>query len=234
MLKIERLQAFYGKVQVLFDVSLEVGEGEMVALIGANGAGKSTTLKNISGLSVPSSGFIEFRGRKINGSSPRAIVTMGISHCPEERRVWPRLTVWETLDMGAYTRKDKKAIKEDMDEIFTLYPVLRERRNQTAGTLSGGEQQMWAISRAIMSRPALLLLDEPSLGMAPILVEKTAEMILDIHKRGTTVLLVEQNAFLALTLSDRAYVLETGRTVLEGKGKELLQNEHVKKAYLGA
>lgn len=205
----------------------------MVALIGANGAGKSTTLKAISGLSPPTSGIIEFKGRMVNGLPPRAIVTMGISHCPEERRVWPKLTVWETLDMGAYTRKDKKAINEDIEEIFDLFPVLRERRNQLAGTLSGGEQQMLAIGRAIMSKPKLLLLDEPSLGLAPIMVEKTAEKIHEIHKKGTTILLVEQNAFLALTMSDRAYVLETGKTVLEGKGRELLQNEHVKKAYLG-
>ncbi len=233
MLRIEKIQTFYGNVQALFDVSLEVKEGEMVALIGGNGAGKSTTLKTISGLSAPSSGAIEFEGRKIHGLSPRAIVMMGISHCPEERRIWPKLTVWENLDMGAYTRKDWKSIREDQEKIFALYPVLEERRNQLAGTLSGGEQQMLAIGRAIMSRPRLLLLDEPSLGLAPIMVEKTAEMILGIHEKGTTVLLVEQNAFLALNMSDRAYLLETGRTVLEGKGKELLQNEHVQKAYLG-
>jgi branched-chain amino acid transport system ATP-binding protein len=233
MLRIEKIQTFYGNVQALFDVSLEVREGEMVALIGGNGAGKSTTLKTISGLSAPSSGAIEFEGRKIHGLSPRAIVMMGISHCPEERRIWPKLTVWENLDMGAYTRKDWKSIREDQEKIFALYPVLKERRNQLAGTLSGGEQQMLAIGRAIMSRPRLLLLDEPSLGLAPIMVEKTAEMILGIHKKGTTVLLVEQNAFLALNMSDRAYLLETGKTVLEGKGKELLQNEHVQKAYLG-
>jgi branched-chain amino acid transport system ATP-binding protein len=233
MLRIEKIQTFYGNVQALFDVSLEVREGEMVALIGGNGAGKSTTLKTISGLSAPSSGAIEFEGRKIHGLSPRAIVMMGISHCPEERRIWPKLTVWENLDMGAYTRQDWKSIKEDLEKIFALYPVLEERKTQLAGTLSGGEQQMLAIGRAIMSRPRLLLLDEPSLGLAPIMVEKTAEMILGIHKKGTTVLLVEQNAFLALNMSDRAYLLETGKTVLEGKGKELLQNEHVQKAYLG-
>jgi branched-chain amino acid transport system ATP-binding protein len=233
MLKVEKVQTFYGNVQALFDITLEVKKGEMVALIGANGAGKSTTLKTISGLCVPSSGTVEFQGRKVNGFSPRDIVKMGISHCPEERRIWPKLTVWENLDMGAYTSKDKKLIKVDMEKIFSLYPVLQERRNQSAGTLSGGEQQMLAIGRAIMSRPKILLLDEPSLGLAPILVEKTAEMIRDIHKKGTTVLLVEQNAFMALTMSDRAYVLEIGKTVLEGKGKELLQNEHVQKAYLG-
>jgi branched-chain amino acid transport system ATP-binding protein len=233
MLKIEKIQTFYGKIQALFEVSLEIQEGEMVALIGGNGAGKSTTLKTISGLSVPSSGIVEFQGRKINGLSPRTIVMMGISHCPEERRIWPKLTVWENLDMGAYTRKDWKSIKEDMEKIFILYPVLQERKNQLAGTLSGGEQQMLAIGRATMSRPGLLLLDEPSLGLAPIMVEKTAEMIKGIHRNGTTVLLVEQNAFLALNMSDRAYLLETGRTVLEGKGKQLLQNEHVQKSYLG-
>jgi branched-chain amino acid transport system ATP-binding protein len=233
MLRIEKIQTFYGNIQALFDVSLEVREGEMVALIGGNGAGKSTTLKTISGLSAPSYGAIEFKGRKIHGLSPRAIVMMGISHCPEERRIWPKLTVWENLDMGAYTREDRKSIREDMERIFTLYPVLQERRNQLAGTLSGGEQQMLAIGRAIMSRPRLLLLDEPSLGLAPIMVEKTAEIIRGIHRNGTTVLLVEQNAFLALNLCDRAYLLETGKTVLEGKGKELLQNKHVQKAYLG-
>lgn len=233
MLKVEKIQTFYGNVQALFDITLEVKEGEMVALIGANGAGKSTTLKTISGLCAPSFGTIEFQGRKVNGFSPRDIVKMGISHCPEERRIWPKLTVWENLDMGAYTCKDKKPVKMDMEKIFSLYPVLRERRNQLAGTLSGGEQQMLAIGRALMSRPKILLLDEPSLGLGPILVEKTAEMIRDIHKKGTTVLLVEQNAFMALTMSDRAYVLEIGKTVLEGKGKELLQNEHVQKAYLG-
>jgi branched-chain amino acid transport system ATP-binding protein len=233
MLKIEKIQTFYGKVQALFDVSLEIKEGEMVALVGGNGAGKSTTLKTISGLSVPSSGVVEFQGRKINGLSPRTIVMMGISHCPEERRIWPKLTIWENLDMGAYTCKDRKSINADMEKIFTLYPILQERKKQLAGTLSGGEQQMLAIGRAIMSRPSLLLLDEPSLGLAPIMVEKTAEMIKGIHRNGTTVLLVEQNAFLALNMSDRAYLLETGKTVLEGKGKELLQNEHVQKSYLG-
>ncbi len=233
MLKVEKIQTFYGNIQALFNVSLEIREGEMVALIGANGAGKSTALKTISGLLLPASGSIEFEGKRINGMSPRAIVMMGISHCPEERKIWPRLTVWENLDMGAYTRKDKKSIKEDIDKIFTLYPILRDRRNQLAGTLSGGEQQMLAIGRAIMARPRLLMLDEPSLGLAPLLVEKTAEMISDIHQKGTTILLVEQNAFLALKISDRSYVLETGKTVLEGKGEELLKNEHVQKAYLG-
>jgi branched-chain amino acid transport system ATP-binding protein len=233
MLKIERVQTFYENVQALFDISLEVMEGEMVALIGANGAGKSTTLKTISGLCVPASGTVEFQGKKINGLSPRDIVKMGVSHCPEERRIWPKLTVWENLDMGAYTCKDKKSIQRDMEKIFSLYPVLQERRNQLAGTLSGGEQQMLAIGRAIMSRPKILLLDEPSLGLAPIMIEKTAEMIREIHKKGTTVLLVEQNAFMALTMSDRAYVLEIGKTVLEGKGREMMQNQHVQKAYLG-
>jgi branched-chain amino acid transport system ATP-binding protein len=233
MLKIEKVQTFYENVQALFDISLEVMEGEMVALIGANGAGKSTTLKTISGLCVPASGTVEFQGKKINGLSPRDIVKMGVSHCPEERRIWPKLTVWENLDMGAYTCKDKKSIQMDMEKIFSLYPVLQERRNQLAGTLSGGEQQMLAIGRAIMSRPKILLLDEPSLGLAPIMIEKTAEMIREIHKKGTTVLLVEQNAFMALTMSDRAYVLEIGKTVLEGKARDLLKNEHVQKAYLG-
>jgi len=233
MLKIEKVQTFYENVQALFDISLEVTDGEMVALIGANGAGKSTTLKTISGLCVPASGTVEFQGKKINGLSPRDIVKMGVSHCPEERRIWPKLTVWENLDMGAYTCKDKKAIRMDMEKIFSLYPVLQERRNQLAGTLSGGEQQMLAIGRAIMSRPKILLLDEPSLGLAPIMIAKTAEMIREIHKKGTTVLLVEQNAFMALTMSDRAYVLEIGKTVLEGKARDLLKNEHVQKAYLG-
>lgn len=233
MLKIEKVQTFYENVQALFDISLEVKEGEMVALIGANGAGKSTTLKTISGLCVPASGTVEFQGKKINGLSPRDIVKMGVSHCPEERRIWPKLAVWENLDMGAYTCTDKKSIQMDMEKIFSLYPVLQERRNQLAGTLSGGEQQMLAIGRAIMSRPKILLLDEPSLGLAPIMIEKTAEMIREIHKKGTTVLLVEQNAFMALTMSDRAYVLEIGKTVLEGKARDLLKNEHVQKAYLG-
>jgi branched-chain amino acid transport system ATP-binding protein len=233
MLKIEKVQTFYENVQALFDISLEVEEGEMVALIGANGAGKSTTLKTISGLCVPASGTVEFQGKKINGLSPRDIVKMGVSHCPEERRIWPKLTVWENLDLGAYTCKDKKSIQMDMEKIFSLYPVLQERRNQLAGTLSGGEQQMLAIGRAIMSRPKILLLDEPSLGLAPIMIEKTAEMIREIHNKGTTVLLVEQNAFMALTMSDRAYVLEIGKTVLEGKARDLLKNEHVQKAYLG-
>ena len=233
MLKVEKVQTFYGSIQALFDISLEVKEGEMVALIGANGAGKSTTLKTISGLCVPASGTVEFQGKKINGRSPRDIVKMGVSHCPEERRVWPKLAVWENLDMGAYTCKDKKSSQMDMETIFSLYPVLRERRNQLAGTLSGGEQQMLAIGRAIMSRPKILLLDEPSLGLAPIMIEKTAGMIRDIHQKGTTILLVEQNAFMALTMSDRAYVLEIGQTVLEGEAKDLLKNEHVQKAYLG-
>jgi branched-chain amino acid transport system ATP-binding protein len=233
MLKIEKVQTFYENVQALFDISLEVKEGEMVALIGANGAGKSTTLKTISGLCVPASGTVEFQGKKINGLSPRDIVKMGVSHCPEERRIWPKLAVWENLDMGAYTCKDKKSIQMDMEKIFSLYPVLQERRNQLAGTLSGGEQQMLAIGRAIMSRPKILLLDEPSLGLAPIMIEKTAEMIREIHKKGTTVLLVEQNAYMALTMSDRAYVLEIGKTALEGRARDLLKNEHVQKAYLG-
>jgi branched-chain amino acid transport system ATP-binding protein len=233
MLKIEKVQTFYENVQALFDISLEVKEGEMVALIGANGAGKSTTLKTISGLCAPASGTVKFQGKKINGLSPRDIVKMGVSHCPEERRIWPKLTVWENLDLGAYTCKDKKSIQMDMEKIFSLYPVLQERRNQLAGTLSGGEQQMLAIGRAIMSRPKILLLDEPSLGLAPIIVSRIFKIIEEINRQGTTILLVEQNAKAALRLASRAYVMESGRIVMQGPASDLANDPGIKKAYLG-
>lgn len=233
MLKIENLEVCYGHVQALQDVNLEVNEGELVTLIGANGAGKSTTLRAISGLVPVAKGTIRFNDRVINGLPPYTIVELGIAHCPEGRRVWPMMTVYENLQMGAYTRKDRAGIAEDLDRMFDFFPRLKERRSQLAGSLSGGEQQMLAVARALMSRPKVLLFDEPSLGLSPILVEKTAEIIRNIHKAGMTVLLVEQNAFLALNLADRAYVIEIGKTTLSGTGKELLENDHVKKAYLG-
>jgi len=233
VLNIENLQVHYGRIEALKGVSFSLAEGEIVTLIGANGAGKSTTLKTISGLLRASAGKITFMGRDITTLRPSAIVNMGIAHVPEGRRVFPRMTVEENLEMGAFVRKDQKGIKEDMDRVFQTFPILKERRTQIAGTLSGGEQQMLAIGRGLMTRPRLLLLDEPSLGLAPILVEQIFQIIDDIHKQGTPILLVEQNAYLALQVANRGYVLETGSVVLEGDAKDLLNNEHVKKAYLG-
>ncbi|HEX2336194.1 MAG TPA: ABC transporter ATP-binding protein [Hyphomicrobiaceae bacterium] len=234
MLEIEGLACCYGKVVAVRDLSIEVGQGELVSLIGANGAGKTTTLKAISGLLAPTAGRIRFLGQDITRKSARRILGLGIAHCPEGRRIFPYMSVRENLEMGCYLRSDKAAIAADMDKLFDRFPILHERAEQAAGTLSGGEQQMLAISRALMSRPKLALFDEPSLGLAPNLVERTFEIIKEIRRQGTTVVMVEQNAFAALELSDRAYVLEQGRVALTGTGVDLLDNPHVKSAYLGA
>jgi len=234
MLKLSDVHTYYGNIYALKGITLQVREGEMVCLIGANGAGKSTTLRTISGLIPPSRGTIEFLGKPIHRETTTAIVKMGLSQCPEERKIWPFMTVLEHLELGAFTRRDKNETARDIQEVFTLFPILDERKHQLAGTLSGGEQQMLAISRALMTRPRLLLFDEPSLGLAPIIVEQVSKIIRDIHGRGTTVLLVEQNAFMALRLAGRGYVLENGRIVMEGETSNLMADEHVKTAYLGS
>ncbi|WAM30595.1 ABC transporter ATP-binding protein [Caldicellulosiruptor naganoensis] len=233
MLKVNRIDVYYGAIQALFSVSLEVQKGEIVTLIGANGAGKSTLLRTISGLIRPRTGSIHFEDIDITKKSPMEIVKLGISHVPEGRRVFPEMTVLENLELGAYLRKDKQGIKEDLKKVFERFPRLYERKNQLAGTLSGGEQQMLAIGRALMSRPKLLLLDEPSMGLAPILVTEIFKIIKEINSQGTTILLIEQNAHMALSIADRAYVIETGKIVLSGEAKEIAANPEVKKAYLG-
>jgi branched-chain amino acid transport system ATP-binding protein len=232
VLSVENLECRYGKVSAVRGLSLEVRQGELVTLIGANGAGKTTTLKAISGVLRPAGGRIKFEGEDITGIAAKRIIERGIAHCPEGRRVFPYMTVRENLEMGCYLRRDK-AIAADMDRLFGRFPILAERRDQAAGTLSGGEQQMLAISRALMSRPKLVLFDEPSLGLAPNIVERTFEIIQEIRSEGMTVVMVEQNAFAALELSDRSYVLEQGRVTLSGTGTELLNNPQVKSAYLG-
>jgi branched-chain amino acid transport system ATP-binding protein len=232
MLKVAGIHVYYGKIQALRDVYLEVQEEEMVTLIGANGAGKTTILNTISGLIHPRCGEIDFMGKKIGGFPPAEIVKMGISQCPEGRKIWPEMTVLENLEMGAYVRQDEK-VQEDLERIYFYFPILKERSRQFAGRLSGGEQQMLAMGRALMSRPKLFLLDEPSLGLAPLMVKKTASIIKEIHREKTTVFLVEQNAFLALNMCNRGYVLETGKMVNQGKTADLLQDAQVKKAYLG-
>jgi len=234
MLKIRNLKACYGSINALKGIDLEVDEGEIVTLIGANGAGKSTTLKCISGLIKQVDGEIIFQEKNILGVPAHKIVEMGICQVPEGRRIFGNLTVRENLIMGAYTIKDKKKIDEKMERVFSIFPRLKERINQLGGTLSGGEQQMLAIGRALMSEPKLLLLDEPSLGLAPFLVMEIFKIIRDINEQGTTILLVEQNAHMALQIAHRGYVLETGRIVLSGSAQELASNEEVKKAYLGA
>ncbi len=233
MLALEDVHSFYGNIHAIKGVSLEVREGELVSLIGANGAGKSTTLRTISGLLAPRAGRILFQGAPIGGESAGAIVRRGIAHCPEERKIWPQMTAQEHLEVGAFTRRDAAAIAGDLERVFRYFPRLRERRTQLAGTLSGGEQQMLAIGRALMSRPKLLMFDEPSLGLAPMLVEQIGQIIREINAQGITVLLVEQNAFLALSLSQKCYVMETGRIVLSGPSAELMENEFVQRAYLG-
>jgi branched-chain amino acid transport system ATP-binding protein len=234
VLKVEGLTCRYGKVAAVRDLTIEVNQGELVTLIGANGAGKTTTLRAISGVLAPAAGRITFLGEDITRAGARRILQMGLAHCPEGRRVFPHMTVAENLEMGCYLRADASGIAADLEELYDRFPVLHERRAQAAGTLSGGEQQMLAISRALMSRPKLVLFDEPSLGLAPNLVERTFDIIKDIRARGVTVVMVEQNAFAALELSDRSYVLEQGRVALSGTGAELLDNPHVKSAYLGA
>jgi branched-chain amino acid transport system ATP-binding protein len=233
MLRLEGVYAGYGRAPVLSDVSVEVGQGDLVCLVGANGAGKSTTLKTISGLVRPSAGRIVFDGREIQGWKPQDILRAGIAHCPEGRRVFPHLTVRENLEMGAYVREDTGGVAADLERVLAHFPVLAERRRQAAGTLSGGEQQMLAIGRALMARPRLILFDEPSLGLAPTVVETTFRIIGEIQKDGTTVFMVEQNAYMALRMATRAYVMETGRITLHGPARALLDDEHVKRAYLG-
>jgi len=233
MLKIANIEVYYGNIYALKGISLEVNQGNIVAVLGANGAGKSTLLKTISGLLFPVRGEIEFVQERINGMSPHRIVRMGISHVPEGRELFPDLTVLENLMMGAYIKKGTKKIVDDLDVIYGHFPILRERKSQTASSLSGGEQQMLAIGRALMSNPRLLLLDEPSLGLAPRVVEEIYRIIRGINGEGTTILLVEQNAKVALTIAHYGYVFETGKVTVVGRGTDLLQDEHVKKAYLG-
>ncbi|MCG6944840.1 MAG: ABC transporter ATP-binding protein [Deltaproteobacteria bacterium] len=234
MLELKNLRTFYGGIQALRDVSMEVSEGEIITLIGANGAGKTTTLMSICGIVPPRSGDILFMGRPIHDLSPNEIVSLGISQVPEGRRIFPYLTVMENLDMGAFLRADKDGIKQDMEYIFELFPILAERRHQAGGTLSGGEQQMLAISRALMARPVLLLMDEPSLGLAPLIVKQIFEIIKKVNtENNTTIFLVEQNANLALKVAHRGYVMETGRITLADSAEKLLADEKVKKAYLG-
>ena len=233
MLTLENVSVSYGAIEALTDISLHVEQGEVVTLIGANGAGKTTTLRTITGLLEPRNGRVTYEGKDISGMATHKLLPMGIAMSPEGRGVFANLTVRENLDMGAYIRKDKKKIAEDMERGFTLFPRLKEREKQKAGTLSGGEQQMLAMARAMMSRPRLLLLDEPSLGLAPLLVHTIFEAIEEIRAEGTTILLVEQNANAALHHSDRAYVLETGRIVMEGDSKQLAADPRVKEAYLG-
>ena len=233
MLKIDNIDVYYGAIHALKGISLTVNKGEIVTLIGANGAGNSTALRTISGLLKPKNGKISFEGQEITGVKAHEIVKLGISQVPEGRRIFTEMTVMENLDMGAFTRKDKDGIKEDLAQVFKRFPRLEERRDQLAGTLSGGEQQMLAMGRALMSRPNLLLLDEPSMGLAPLLIKEIFHIIEDINKTGTTVLLVEQNANMALSIANRAYVLETGRITLAGDAKKLAASEDVRKAYLG-
>ena len=234
MLKVEGLACCYGKIVAVRELAIEVNQGELVSLIGANGAGKTTTLKAISGLITPTAGRISFLGHDITRASARRILELGIAHCPEGRRIFPDMSVRENLEMGSYLRADKAEVAADMERLFARFPILSQRARQAAGTLSGGEQQMLAIARTLMSRPQLALFDEPSLGLAPNLVERTFEIIKEIRRAGTTVVMVEQNAFAALELSDRAYVLEGGRVRLTGRGADLLANPHVQSAYLGA
>ncbi|AFV10299.1 high-affinity branched-chain amino acid transport ATP-binding protein BraG [Thermacetogenium phaeum DSM 12270] len=233
VLSLEDVNVHYGAIWALKGVNLTVGEGEIISLIGANGAGKTTTLRAISGIVRATSGRITFRGEDITRMAAHDIVKRGIAQVPEGRRVFANLTVIENLEMGAYIRNDKQGIKEDLERVLERFPRLKERRNQIAGTLSGGEQQMLAIGRALMTRPSLMLLDEPSMGLAPLLVKEIFAIIEEINREGTTILLVEQNARMALQIAERAYVLETGRIVLEGPAKELSRREEVKKAYLG-
>ncbi len=232
-LQVTGLSASYGVVPAITDVSLQVRPGSIVTMIGANGAGKSTTLRSINGLNHPRQGTISFEGTDITKTAPHDVVKMGISQSPEGRRLFPRMTVLENLEMGAFQRTDRHLFKEDIDRVFHLFPRLEERRSQKAGTPSGGEQQMCAIGRALMARPRLLMLDEPSMGLAPIFVEKIFEIVHEINEQGTPILLVEQNALMALDAADRGYVLETGRVALEGPAKELRRNEQVRKTYLG-
>lgn len=233
MLKVNEINVYYGNIQALKGVSLEVKEGEIVTLIGANGAGKSTLLKTLSGLLKPKSGTIQYLDGSISGKAPQSIVKTGISHVPEGRRVFANMSVEENLELGAYLRKNTKEIRKDMEHVYELFPRLQERRKQISGTLSGGEQQMLAMGRAIMAKPKLLLLDEPSMGLAPLMVKNIFQIIEKVNREGTTILLVEQNANMALSIADRAYVIETGKVVASGSASELQSSEQIKKAYLG-
>jgi branched-chain amino acid transport system ATP-binding protein len=233
LLELDGVRTFYGRIEAVKGLSLTVNEGEIVTLIGANGAGKSTTLRSIQGLTRAKFGTIRFAGKEIQSERPHDIVKMGIAQSPEGRRLFPRMSVRENLDMGAFNRDDRDAVEKDIEHVYSLFPRLAERRSQQAGTLSGGEQQMCAIGRAMMSRPRLLLLDEPSMGLAPILVDKIFEIIQEINKEGTTILLVEQNALIALGIADRGYVLETGKVTLSDRAESLATNDEVRKAYLG-
>jgi branched-chain amino acid transport system ATP-binding protein len=233
ILRLEGVHTFYGTIEALKGISLEVYEGEIVTLIGANGAGKSTTLRSINGLNQPRQGSIVFQGKNITRTPPHEIVSRGISQSPEGRRLFPHMTVLENLEMGAFQRKDRSGIREDLDRVYGLFPRLAERKSQRGGTLSGGEQQMCAIGRALMARPKLLMLDEPSMGLAPIFVEKIFEIVGEINQQGTTILLVEQNALMALDAAQRGYVLETGKVALTDDAKNLRENEQVRKTYLG-
>ncbi len=233
LLALQDVQTFYGSIQALKGISLEVYKGEIVTLIGANGAGKSTTLRSISGLNHPRHGTISFEENNITNEPAHQIVRRGIAQSPEGRKLFPRMSVTENLEMGAFQRSDKNEIREDMDRVFELFPRLAERRNQKAGTMSGGEQQMCAIGRALMARPTLLMLDEPSMGLAPIFVERIFETIVEVNKQGTSILLVEQNALMALDVANRGYVLETGHVALADDAKALAKNEDVRKTYLG-
>jgi branched-chain amino acid transport system ATP-binding protein len=233
ILELQDVHTYYGSIHALKGITLDVGEGEIVTLLGANGAGKSTTLRSINGLNHPRRGRIRFRGVDITHASPHSIVQRGVAQSPEGRRLFPRMTVFENLEMGAFQRTDRTEMKEDIDRVFTLFPRLAERRTQKAGTLSGGEQQMVAMGRALMARPKLLMLDEPSMGLAPIFVEKIFEIVVEINKQGTPILLVEQNALMALDVANRGYVLETGQVALADDAKKLRTNEQVRKTYLG-
>ena len=233
MLEVKDLEVYYGMIQAIKGISFEVNQGEVIALIGANGAGKTTTLHTITGLLSPKKGSVLFEGQDITKVPAHKIVSMGMAHVPEGRRVFSQLSVYENLKLGAYTRKDKSNIDKELQSIYERFPRLAERKNQLAGTFSGGEQQMLAMGRALMSKPSIVLMDEPSMGLSPILVNEIFDIIESISKSGTTVLLVEQNAKKALSIADRAYVLETGKVVLEGDAKDLLENDSIKKAYLG-
>ncbi len=233
LLQVDGIDVFYADLQVLWNISLEVFEEELVALLGSNGAGKTTTLRSITGLLKPRSGQILFLGRRIEDLTPHEIVDLGIAHVPEGRRIFPPMTVLENLELGAFTKNARKKKDDSLEFVYSIFPVLKERRNQVAGTLSGGEQQMLAIGRALMSRPKLLLLDEPSLGLAPKVVRKTFEILAEINKNGVTILLVEQSVRNALELSKRSYVIETGKIVLYGDSRKLLEDQEVRKAYLG-
>ena len=233
MLEVKDLEVYYGVIQAIKGVSFEVNQGEVIALIGANGAGKTTILHTVTGLLSPKRGSVVFEGKEITKVPAHKIVSMGMAHVPEGRRVFAELSVYENLKMGAYTRKDKKEVEESLANVYKRFPRLEERKNQMAGTLSGGEQQMLAMGRALMSKPKIILMDEPSMGLSPIMVNEIFDIIRAVSESGTTVLLVEQNAKKALSIADRAYVLETGNIVLEGKAEDLLENDSIKKAYLG-